>query len=209
MRKHPLLISLALLGLILAANAPARAGQSAPSFREQNDLVPFTPPAWFLEGHFVARETQPRYLFGTVADFAGSLPGPTAWLIEREEQQRQERLAREGKAFEYTVYLESPGPAGPEYWVFVVLPHKNAQEWFQERWSYHKSKAKDFYGQTQSGLERALAQGLTISGELRFLVQEGQVSLQVPEDLLSGQAKFPPAYDLQEGRRLPAAPPAK
>jgi hypothetical protein len=205
MPKYRFLASLALALALLAPGAPAGAGQATPSFREQNDLVPFTPPAWFLAGHFVAREVEPRYLFGTVGGFAQSLGGATAWLIEDDEQKRQERLASEGKAFEYTIYLEAAGPTGPLYWVFVVLPHKSAQAWFEERWSYHKSKAKAYYGQTQSGLERAFAEGLAIGGELRFLVEEGQVSLKVPEDILAGEGKFPPAYDLREGKPLQAA----
>jgi hypothetical protein len=188
----------------LAFCSPALAGQAAQDFRQQNDLQAFTPPDWFLAGHFAAREVQPRYLFGSVADFAKSLGG-TTWLIEHDEEMRQERLASEGKSFEYTIYLEAAGPSGPRYWVFVVLPHKSAKEWFEERWSYHKSKAKDYYGQTQSGLERAMADGLAITGELRFLVRDGQVSLEAPEDILAKEAKFPPAYDLQEGKRLSAA----
>lgn len=193
---------LAALVLVLMLGLHPTAGLASPDFRQQNDLVSFTPPAWFLQGHFVAREVGPRYLFGSVADFVKSLNCPTAWLIEQDEQQRQERLAGQGKNFEYTVYLEAAGPAGPVYWVFVVLPHKNAQEWFDERWSYHRSKAKAYYGQTQSGLEQAMAQGLAIGGELRFLVEDGQPSLKVPEDVLMREGKFPARYDLRDGKRL-------
>ncbi|MBI4797912.1 MAG: hypothetical protein HY794_04075 [Desulfarculus sp.] len=197
-----LTLPLAALVLVLMLGLHPTAGLASPDFRQQNDLVAFTPPAWFLDGHFVAREVGPRYLFGSVADFVKSLNCPTAWLIEQDEQQRQERLAGQGKNFEYTVYLEAAGPAGPVYWVFVVLPHKNAQEWFDERWSYHKSKAKAYYGQTQSGLEKALAQGLTVGGELRFLVEDGQPSLKVPEDVLMQGGGFPARYDLQDGKPL-------
>lgn len=202
MPKPVLLAPLVLFCALLTAGALAGSAQTSPDFRQQNDLVAFTPPAWFLAGHFVAREVGPRYLFGSVDDFVKSLNRPTAWLIEREEAQRQERLAGEGKNFEYTVYLEASGQASAVYWVFVVLPHKNAQEWFEERWSYHKSKAKAYYGQTQSGLEGAMAQGLTIGGELRFLVENGQVSLQVPEEVLVQGGRFPAKYDLQEGKQL-------
>ena len=193
---------LAVLLMVFSLVSWPAAAEASPDFRQQYDLKSFTPPAWFLEGHFVAREVGPRYLFGSVADFVKSLNCPTAWLIEKEEEQRQERLGKEGKNFEYTVYLEAASPAGTVYWVFVVLPHKNAQEWFDERWSYHKSKAKAYYGQTQSGLERALAEGLTVSGELRFLVEAGQPSLRIPEEVLTQGAKFPAKFDLQEGKRL-------
>ncbi|MBI5523391.1 MAG: hypothetical protein HY910_12245 [Desulfarculus sp.] len=193
---------LAALVLVLMLGLHPTAGLASPDFRQQNDLVDFAPPAWFLEGHFVAREVGPHYLFGSVADFVKSLNCPTAWLIEDAEAARQERLAKEGKNFEYTIYLEAAGPAGPVYWVFVVLPHKNAQEWFEERRSYHRSKAKAYYGQTQSGLERAMAEGLTVAGELRFLVEDGQVSLKVPEEVLMQGAKFPARYDLRDGKRL-------
>lgn len=202
MPKLSPLVHLAVFCCLLLATTTAGAGPAGSSFREQNDLLPFTPPDRFLAGHFVAREVQPRYLFGSVAEFAASLGQSATWLIETAEQERQERLAREGKQFEYTIYLEAPGPQGPRYWVFVVLPHQSAREWFEERWSYHKSKTKEFYGQTQSGLERAMADGFVISGELRFLVEDGQPSLQVPEEMLLREHKFSPRYDLGEGKRL-------
>lgn len=120
MRRLHLVILAALIAMLLAA--PAWAAPAGPSFREQNDLVHFDPPEWFFKGHFVAREVQPRYLFGSVADFAKGL-GQTIWFIEQPEQ---ERRAKEGNSFEYTVYLEQTGPSGPRYWVFVMLPHKSA-----------------------------------------------------------------------------------
>ncbi|MGD9177333.1 MAG: hypothetical protein PVJ35_05275, partial [Desulfobacterales bacterium] len=35
---------------------PTNAGNSAQSFRQQNGLLTYAPPAWFLEGYFIARE---------------------------------------------------------------------------------------------------------------------------------------------------------
>ena len=93
--------------------------------------------------------------------------------------------------------------------MFVALPYDNAKQWFEDRWTYHRSKAEGFYGQTLASLERAFAQGLGPKAELRFLVVDGQVSLESPEDLLSRQMRVAPVYDLAEGRPLGAAPAAK
>jgi hypothetical protein len=94
------------------------------------------------------------------------------------------------------------------YWIFVVLPHKTAQEWFQERRRFHGSKAPGYYGKTETELQRALDAGLAIKGELRFLITGGQISLQVPEEVLVRELKFAPMWDLEAGKRL-AAPGTK
>jgi len=58
------------------------AAESARSFRQQNGLLAYAPPNWFLEGYFIAREKEPNYVFGPVKDFVRTIGGTTAWLIE-------------------------------------------------------------------------------------------------------------------------------
>jgi hypothetical protein len=214
-----LILTAALLALaLLAVSAPALAQGSAndpaqaaaSDFRAQNDLVAYEPPPWFLQGAFVARENEPRFVFASPEQFARSLGCPTAWLIEAAELKRLERVAKKGEPMEYSLYLEAKQPSGTVYWMFVALPYQSAQEWFQDRWTYHRSKAEGFYGKTQAGLQQAAAAGMWPKGELRYLVIDGQVSLEPPEELLTRQMSFPAVYDLAEGRKLgsPAAPAA-
>jgi hypothetical protein len=103
------------------------------------------------------------------------------------------------------LFLEAVSPQGTEYWVFVVLPHENAQAWFDARRAYHGRKAEGYYGKTQSELERALGQGIKIKAELRFLIERGDISLLVPEDTIMSRYKFQPVFDLNSGRWLGSA----
>jgi primosomal replication protein N len=123
-------------------------------------------------------------------------------LIEDLELKRVGLASAEGKNPEYSLFLEAVSPQGTEYWVFVVLPHENAQEWFDARRAYHGRKAADYYGRTQSELEQALNQGIKIKAELRFLIERGDISLLVPEDEIRSRYKFQPVYDLSAGRWL-------
>ena len=182
------------------------AAESAQTFREKNGLLAYAPPVWFLEGYFIAREKNPGYIFGTVQDFVRTLGGTTTWLIEDLELKRVELASVEEKNPEYSLYLEAVSPQGTEYWVFVVLPHESAQAWFDARRAYHGRKAEGYYGTTRSELERALSQGVKIKGELRFLIEKGDLSLQSPEDEIRSRYKFQPVFDLSAGRWLdPAA----
>jgi hypothetical protein len=178
------------------------AAESARTFRQQNGLLAYTPPAWFLKGYFIAREKKPGYVFGPVQDFVKTLGATTTWLIEDLELKRLERASADGNKTEYSVFLEAVSPGNTEYWVFVVLPHESAQAWFDARRAYHGRKADGYYGETQSEIERALSQGLKIKAELRFLVEKGDTSLQVPEDVIMGRYNFQPIFDLGAGRRL-------
>ncbi len=178
------------------------AAESAQTFREENGLLAYAPPVWFLEGYFIAREKNPGYIFGTVQDFVKTLGDTTTWLIEDLELKRVELASVEGKNQEYSLYLEAVSPQGTEYWVFVVLPHESAQAWFDARRAYHGRKAEGYYGKTQSELERALGQGIKIKAELRFLIERGDISLLVPEDEIRSRYKFQPVFDLNAGRWL-------
>ena len=168
-----MLTSLMMTPLVVAA-------ESSKTFREKNGLLAYAPPVWFLQGYFIAREKNPGYIFGTVQDFVRTLGGTTTWLIEDLELKRVELASLEEKNPEYSLYLEAVSPQGTEYWVFVVLPHESAQAWFDARRAYHGRKAEGYYGRTQSELERALSQGIKIKAELRFLIEKGDLSLQVP-----------------------------
>lgn len=200
--KTTLNVTAALLALAISAawSGAALAGQD---FRREHDLASHQPPDWFLAGHFVACEVGPRYVFGTVGDFVQSLGCPSVWLIEPEEQARVSKAAQAGQLPEYSLYLEQDAPEGKVYWMFVVLPHQDPQQWFRERHDYHKSKADGYYGQTLEGMKKAHAQGLSIQGELRFRVVGGQPTLETPESALLAQGKLSPAFDLQEGRAMP------
>jgi hypothetical protein len=75
----------------------ADTGESAQSFRQQNGLLAYAPPAWFLEGYFIARERNPGYVYGPVQDFVRALGRKTTWLIEDLELERLERASADGK----------------------------------------------------------------------------------------------------------------
>ncbi|UCD77355.1 MAG: hypothetical protein JSW26_18270, partial [Desulfobacterales bacterium] len=190
----------------LMTNSAAVAVESVQAFRQQNGLLAYAPPAWFLEGYFVAREKNPGFVFGPVQDFVTTLGGTPTWLIEDLELKGLEQASAEGKKSEYSLFLEIVSPESTEYWVFVVLPHASAQDWFDARRAFHGRKAEAYYGKTQKELERALNKGLKITAELRFLIEQGETSLQVPEDVIMGRYNVRPVFDLSTGHRLhPAA----
>jgi hypothetical protein len=193
----PLLL---LAGLIFTA--PVVAAQTSQAFRQQNGLLAFDAPAWVLEGYFLAREKNPAYVFGPVRDFVAALGGTPTWLIEDLELKRLQEAAAAGKQPEYTLFLEVVLPERAQYWVFVVLPHASAQDWFDARRAFHGGKAQAYYGVTRQQLERALEQGLNIKAELRFLIEQGETSLQIPEEAIVDQYKIRPVFDLSAGRRL-------
>lgn len=195
-----ILSMLMMIGLIMAPLVVA--AESAQSYREKNGLLPYAPPSWFLQGYFIAREKNPGYIFGMVQDFVKTLDGTTTWLIEDLERERVEVASGEGKNLEYSLYLEAVSPERTEYWVFVVLPHESAQAWFDARRAYHGRKAEGYYGKTRGQLEHAFSQGLNIKGELRFLIEKGDISLQSPEDAIVNRYKFQPVFDLSTGRWL-------
>jgi len=189
----------------LVITPAAVVGESAQTFRQQNGLLAYAPPAWFLQGYFIARERNPAYVFGPVQDFVRAVGGKTTWLIEDVELKRVEGASREGESPEYSLFLETVSPERTEYWVFVVLPHESAQAWFDARRAYHGRKAEGYYGKTQSELETALSQGIKIKAELRFLIEKGDTCLQAAEDLIMSRYKFQPVFDLNAGRRLDSA----
>ena len=179
--------------------------ESARAFRQQNKLLPYAPPSWFLQGYFIARERNPAYVFGPVQDFLRAVGGNTTWLIEDVELKRVEQASTQRDYPEYSLFLEVVLPETTEYWIFVVLPHESAQAWFDARRAYHGRKARDYYGKTQGELETALRQGFKIKAELRFLIEKGDTCLQAPEELIMSRYKLRPVFDLGGGRRLGSA----
>jgi hypothetical protein len=208
LKKWFLLMSMLMLTSLMITPL-AVVAESSQTFRQKNGLLAYAPPVWFLQGYFIAREKNPGYIFGTVQDFVKTLGGTTTWLIEDLELKRVELASVEEKNPEYSLYLEAVSPQGTEYWVFVVLPHENAQAWYDARRAYHGRKAEGYYGKTQSELERALSQGIKIKAELRFLIEKGDLSLQSPEDAIMTRYNFQPVYDLSAGRWLGSAPKTK
>ena len=185
----------------LVMSAPVISGASSRDFRQKNELQIYVPPDWFLNGYFIAREKNPGYVFGPVRKFVRALGGTTTWLIEDMELERLKAARAEGKKIEYSLYLEAVSSDRTEYWVFVALPYDNAQMWYDARRAYHGRKAKDYYGKTRDELQRALDQGLHISAELRFWIENGETSLKVPEDVIMSRYNVRPVFDLDRGRR--------
>ncbi len=190
----------------LVITAPVVSEESYRAFRQKNGLQAYVPPEWFLRRHFIANEKNPGYLFGPVQEFVGALDGTTTWLIEDMELERLEAASADGKKIEYSLFLEAVSPDRTEYWVFVVLPYESAQAWYKAKRAYHGRKAEKYYGKTRGEIERALSQGFNIGAELRFWINNGQISLQAPENVIMSRYKFQPVFDLVTGRRLdPAA----
>ena len=192
-----------LAGLMITSTTYA--GDPAQSFRKQNGLLTYDPPAWFLEGYFIARERNPGYVFGTVQNFVQAIGHKTTWLIEDLELKHLEQALADGTTPEYSLFLEAVSPERTAYWVFVTLPHQSAGEWFAARRAYHGRKAEGYYGKTQTMLERAIRQGLKIKAEIRFFIEKGKISLESPEDIILNKYKFQPIFDLSTGRWLGSA----
>lgn len=200
LKRRCLVVSM-VMAASLVMSAPVISAASSRDFRQKNGLQIYVPPDWFLNGYFIAREKNPGYVFGPVRKFAKTLGGTTTWLIEDMELERLEAARAQGKKIEYSLYLEAVSSHCTEYWVFVALPYDSAQMWYDARRAYHGRKAKDYYGKTRDELERAQNQGLNVSAELRFWIENGKTSLKVPEDVIMNRYKLNPVFDLGTGRR--------
>jgi len=171
------------------------------NFRQENGLQVYEPPEWFLKGYFLAREKDPGCLFGAVEDFVKTLDGKTTWLIEDMELLRVQKAAKDGKRIEYSLFLEEASSGQTVYWVFVVLPYETAEDWYRGRRAYHGRKAEAYYGKTRDNLKEVLARGYKITGELRFLIEMGELSSQIPEEAILKKTKCRPVLDLRTGRK--------
>jgi hypothetical protein len=181
--------------------AAGAAGDQAMKLRNQNGLSEYTPPEAFLDGNFLADETDPAYIFGKVRDFAQSLSCPTAWLIEEAERKRIEARGRASGPVEYSTYLEADCPGRVTYYVFVDRSFNSAQ-WLEWRRQFHKSKAEPHYREAKSSLDQAAQNGFAVEAELRFVVLNGELLLKRPEEVLAGELKFQPIYDLKKNQEL-------
>ena len=184
-------VALALCG------AAGAASEQAIRLRSQNGLSGFSPPQAFLDGNFLADEDDPAYIFGRVRDFAATHSCPATWLIEESERRRLETRVQTSAPLEYSIYLETDCPGAATYYVFVDRSLNPAQ-WLEWRRQFHKNKAEPHYRVVKAGLEQAARDGVTVAAELRFVVRNGELLLKRPEDILAGELKFPPVYDLKK-----------
>jgi len=188
--------------LLALSGAAGAASEQAMKLRSQNGLSEYAPPEAFLAGNFLADETDPAYIFGKVRDFAKSLSCPTTWLIEESERKRIEAQGQQSGPIEYSIYLEADCPGKVTYYVFVDRSFNSAQ-WLEWRRQFHgRSKTDSHYGAAKAGLEQAAQNGFVVDGELRFIALNGDLLLKRPEDVLTGELKFQPIYDLKKNQPL-------
>ena len=208
---HIFLTIIGSLLLLLGLAGPLTASEKAAALRTANDLVAFAPPDAFLAGSFLADEREPSFLFGPVSEFATSRQCPVAWLIEAGEKARIAKPAGPDAPLEYTLYLEEDCPAQVRYYVFVDQSAMTPAQWLKWREQFHKSKAEGEYGVTRDRLEKAVAEGMRIGGELRFIVNDGELAVgKTPEACLGPDLAFAPSYDLKQGTKLlRSCPPEK
>jgi hypothetical protein len=184
--------------LLLAGHAWAESEQAA-KLRGQNGLTAFAPPEAFLSGNFLADETDPAFIFGKVRDFAKSLSCPTAWLIEDAERKRIESRNPQAGPVEYSIYLEADCAGQVAYYIFVDRSLNPAQ-WLEWRRQFHKTKADPHYKEAKTSLDQAAQSGFAVDAELRFVALDGDLLMKRPEDVLAGELKFRPIYDLKKNQ---------
>jgi hypothetical protein len=187
--------------VLLICGAAAAASEQAMKLRGQNGLSAFTPPEAFLAGNFLADETHPAFIFGKIRDFAKSLACPATWLIEEAERKRIEARGQSPDPIEYSIYLEADCPGQVTYYIFVDRSLNSAQ-WLEWRRQFHKSKAEPHYKEAKTNLDQAAQNGFGVDGELRFVALNGELLLKRPEDILAGELKFQPIYDLKKNQAL-------
>jgi hypothetical protein len=189
------------------AAGPADAAAKAPSpqaqeLRRSGDLVPYAPPGAVLDAYFTADETAPRNVWGPVAAYAKSRACRTAWLIEKGELARVERLAavKDAPPFEFSLTLEEDCPGAVTHAVFVSAPGSTAEVWFKWRRQFHGSKAAPYYAEAEAGLKRAEAAGKLPTAELRFLSVNGELVVGGLEQALEREGRLAPVFPLQPGK---------
>jgi len=187
--------------VVAICGAAGAASEPAMKLRSQNSLSEFAPPEVFLAGNFLADETDPAYIFGKVGDFVKSLACPATWLIEESERKRIEARGQQSGPVEYSIYLEADCPGKLTYYIFVDRSFNSAQ-WLEWRRQFHKSKAEPHYEVVRASLEQAAQRGFVVDGELRFVALNGDLLLKRPEEILTGELKFQPIYDLKKNQAL-------
>ena len=200
MRRHGCMLLGALMVLAICSAAGA-ASEPAMKLRGENGLSEFAPPEAFLAGNFLADETEPAFIFGKVRDFTKSLACPATWLIEEGERKRIEARDQQSGPIEYSIYLEADCPGKVTYYIFVDRSFNSAQ-WLEWRRQFHKTKADPHYKEAKTSLDQAAQNGFVVDGELRFVALNGDLLLKRPEDILAGELKFQPIYDLRKNQAL-------
>jgi hypothetical protein len=187
--------------VLLICGTTGAASEQAMKLRGQNGLSEFTPPDAFLAGNFLADETDPAFIFGKVRDFAKSLSCPTSWLIEQGERKRLDARGPQSGPIEYSIYLEADCPGKVTYYIFVDRSLNSAQ-WLEWRRQFHKNKAEPHYREAKTSIDQAAQNGFAVDAELRFVTLNGELLLRRPEDVLAGELKFQPVYDLKKNQAL-------
>jgi hypothetical protein len=122
-------------------------------------------------------------------------------LIEASERKRFEARGQQSGPVEYSIYLEADCADSVTYYVFVDRSFNPAQ-WLEWRRQFHKNKAEPHYKEAKTSLEQAAQNGFAVDAELRFVVLNGDLLLKRPEDILVGDLKFKPNYDLKNNQAL-------
>jgi hypothetical protein len=187
--------------VLVICGAAGAASEPAMKLRSQNGLSEFAPPEAFLAGNFLADETEPGFIFGKVRDFTKSLACPATWLIEEGERKRIEARGQQSGPIEYSIYLEADCPGKVTYYIFVDRSFNSAQ-WLEWRRQFHKTKADPHYKEAKASLDQAAQNGFAVDAELRFVALNGDLLLKRPEDVLVGELKFQPIYDLKKNQAL-------
>jgi hypothetical protein len=199
-----LLLPIFLGFLLLVGNGATglAASQKATSLRQANGLTAFNPPEKFLAGNFVTDEMNPAFIFGTVKAFAASRQCPTTWLIEAGDKNRPAGSGSPDQLAEYPLYLEEDCPDQVVYYVFIDQSGLTPQQWIEWREKFHKSKAEPQYGPTKSKLDTACTAGCGVGAELRFIQKNGDLVAKSPEEVVRGDLKFAPIYDLNRQQKI-------
>lgn len=186
---------------LAAVRAPSKQAQA---LRQQSDLVPYAPAKEVLDAFFTADEDAPKFVWGPVAAYAKARKCPTAWLIEKGELARIERLQakKDGQPFEFSLTLEEDckGVTVTRA-VFVAATGGTPESWLKWRSQFHGRKAEAHYGAAAAGLKKAAAAGLAPTAELRFLSVNGELVLAGRDQVLQNEGRLAPVFDLDKGER--------
>jgi hypothetical protein len=197
MNKNVIILSV-ICTLLIGFGPVWAASDQALKLRASHGLAEFSPPEVFLNGNFVADETEPQYVFGKVKDFWKSRSCGSSWLIEDNEISRIKELQDQPGAFEYTIYLEEDCPGKVAYYVFVDRSHAKSSQWMEWRKNFHKSKTEERYAAISAVLEQADHDGFPVDAELRFIEIGGDLISKKPEAFLTDDLKVKPIHDLRQ-----------